>query len=114
MAERPTFETAKLCPKCGKPGDDRKQYAGPNQSTLHMVYCVTELCPWYNTCWTVQVNRDGTIPPPQDHSRSPKVYQGFEDHDYMARQINEALQLQLQMETDPDPSKHEIRNPRSE
>lgn len=113
MAET-TFEQAKRCPKCGKPGEDSpKTTPGPKGSRVHQIFCRTELCPWYNTPWMVQVNRDGTIPPPQDHTRSPKVYEGFEGHDELAKQIMEALEIQRQMETDPDQSRHEIRNPNS-
>jgi len=105
-----TFEEAKLCPKCSLPGEDRAVKAGPHGSKVHTIYCVTKLCPWYDTPWMVQVNADGSIPPPQDHRGKPKVYEGFEGHDEMAKNIIDNLNAQYVAEQRPG---YEVRNPRS-
>ena len=58
-----TWEEAKRCPKCGNPGDDQKQVSLPRgRGSIHYIYCTTQLCPWYGTCWMVQTRPDGTIP----------------------------------------------------
>lgn len=107
-----TFEEAKRCPRCNQPGEDRKQIPAPGipGAKVHTIYCVSQLCPWYDTPWLVQVNSDGSIPQPQDHTRTPKVYQGFETHDQLARDIERALSLQKQLETQKD-GHGEVRNP---
>lgn len=108
-----TFEKAKLCPQCGRSGEDRKSMPAqgmPRGTTIHLIYCTTELCTWYNTCWMIQVNADGSVPPPQDHTRSEKIYQGFEGHDELAHDIELALQLQAEQETMKGA---EVRNPRT-
>lgn len=95
------FEEAKLCPKCGQPGEDRKQKASSSivGATIHFIYCVTKLCSWYDTAWLVQVNADGTIPSPRDHTYSPKIYEGFADHDRIAKNIIANLEAQRALET---------------
>lgn len=107
-----TYEEAKRCPKCSKPGEVRKKTTVPGKpgAYVHVIYCVTELCPWYNTPWLVQVNADGSIPPPQDHSRAPKIYQGFENHDQIARDIVASLEAQKRLETERG-GHGEVRNP---
>jgi hypothetical protein len=47
---------------------------------------------WYNTPYIVQVNPDGSIPQPRDHRGEQKVYEGFESHDALARDIRAALE----------------------
>lgn len=113
MSQESIFEEAKRCPKCGKPGNDRTMYPAPKVrgAMIHMIYCENKLCTWFDTCWMVQVNADGSIPPPQNHSREPKVYVGFENHDQMARDIRAQLEAQTKAETE---GRHaEIRNPNS-
>lgn len=113
----PTFEEARLCPRCNQPGEDRTTIPAPaaanlkRGTTIHMIYCTTKLCPWYDTCWNVQVNPDGSIPAPRNHKGEPKLYANIEGHDDLAAKIQEALMLQRKMETDP--GRREIRNPRS-
>lgn len=109
MAEQSTYEEATTCPKCGKQGNVRKREPVPRKSglpygtMLHTAYCENQLCPWYNlVCRLVQVNPDGSIPPPTDHRGKPKVYEHFEGHDQMARDIMKALNRQVEAETDPD------------
>jgi hypothetical protein len=113
---RTTFEEAKLCPKCGLPGEDRlsKSAKAPGLkpgTTIHHIYCTSQTCPWYNTCWMVQVNPDGSVPPPSNHKGEKKIYAGFEGHDDLAKQIQESLMAQREREIDPD--RREIRNPGS-
>lgn len=90
-----TFEEAARCPKCKLPGNVRKSQPLPNKpgAKLHHIYCESKTCPWYNTCWMVQTNADGSVPPPQHHSGSPKVYVGFEGHDRLAAQLRAAMEL---------------------
>jgi hypothetical protein len=58
-----TFEEAKLCPFCEKPGEDASSVPLPQgRGTMHLIYCRNSLCQWYNTNWFVQVRPDGTIP----------------------------------------------------
>lgn len=97
-----TYEEATRCPKCGQPGNVRvkKRAAGVRTrgAMVHLVYCEHTLCAWYNTCWAVQVNPDGTVPPPKDHRGEAKVYVGFENHDREAREIQAMLDRQVQAE----------------
>jgi hypothetical protein len=88
-----TYEEAKRCPKCTKPGEERLTTKGAVRgSVVKHIYCVTEICPWYNTPWLVQVNADGSVPPPTNHAKSKKVYVGFEDHDRLAQQLIQAVE----------------------
>jgi hypothetical protein len=112
--ERTTLEEAKLCPKCGKPGEDAKQQKVesndlPKGTTAHIIYCRTELCPWYNTSWAVQVNPDGSVPAPRNHTGEAKIYAGFEGHDKLAAQVREAVLADEAAQQEPG---HEIRGPR--
>lgn len=113
-----TYEEATRCPKCGQPGNVRRKTAPPKGAGLkpgtmiHHVYCEHELCPWYDTTWMVQVNPDGSVPPPTNHRGSAKIYQGFENHDQMARDINASLEAQRRREVSPEKDDHEIRGPR--
>lgn len=114
--EQPTFEEARNCPRCGMPGEDRQTIPAPpaaglkRGTTIHLIYCVTEMCRWFDTCWHVQINPDGSIPPPKDHTGEPKLYANIEGHDELAKKIQEALELQRLQEIEP--GKREIRNPR--
>lgn len=105
-----TFEEAKLCPKCGKPGEDVRVFDRKNSMgkpvTVHTIYCRVELCPWYNTSWLVQVNEDGTIPDPYSQL-GPKQYPKLSEES--VTRVQEAIQTQLDQETKPGGS--EVRNP---
>lgn len=107
-----TYEEATRCPKCNIPGEVRKIIPAPNirGAKLHTVYCISKLCPWYDTCWMVQINLDGSVPEPKNHLNSPKAYVGFEGHEQMARDLEAALMAQTAAETQG--SNAEIRNPR--
>lgn len=105
-----TFEEAKKCPKCGNPGQDRSTKLVHNERgrpvQVHLIYCVTQLCPWYETPWTVQINEDGSI---------PDAYSGLKEKRFptisaeSASRIEENIKAQLEAETRPG---GEIRNPR--
>lgn len=101
----PTFEEAKLCPKCGNPGEDRGTMPAPPNATrgakIHKIYCVTKLCPWFETVYYIQVNPDGTVPPPSNHTGEKKMYGGFSDHDRRAGELIEQLKQNAQAETKP-------------
>lgn len=106
-----TYEEAKLCPKCGKPGEETKSISVRGMArgtTAKTIYCRTNLCPWENTPWMVQVNPDGSIPPPQDHTGRPKMYSGFEGHDGQAEELIRRLKVAAKAETEKGT---EIKNP---
>jgi hypothetical protein len=98
-----TYEEATRCPKCGKPGDVRSKQAAPKTllpgTQIHHVYCITELCRWYNTAWMVQVNRDGSVPPPTNHTGRNKMYIQDKDADRMAAEIRASIDRQIEIET---------------
>lgn len=106
-ATETSWEEAIRCPKCDKPGKDEGWKPGRRRGTkVHTIRCVsTELCPWYNTTWLVQVNEDGTIP--QAYSQvGPKAFPKVSDQ--TITRINEAISAQLKAETRGD---GEVRNP---
>lgn len=83
----PTFEEAKRCPRCDKPGEDVSVRPAPNLprgTKIHTIFCRTPFCRWQDTCWFVQENPDGTVPHARDHSGEPKHYLGFEGHNERA------------------------------
>ena len=82
-----TYEQAKRCPECEAPGNTRKTEPLSGGKKLEHVYCENERCEWYNTCWIIQVNQDGTVPPPRDHTNAPKEYVGFTGHNEQAAQL---------------------------
>lgn len=61
-----TYEEAARCPRCEQPGQEVA--AGTHQmkggSELRTIYCRNPRCSWCDTPWVVQVNPDGTVPPP--------------------------------------------------
>lgn len=110
-----TYEAACRCPKCSQPGHVRVKAPAPKGAKLprgtqiHHVYCENKLCPWLDSCWMVQVNADGSVPPPRNHRGEPKLYAGFEKDAQMARDLLAALQMQADAQTKPGA---EIRGPR--
>lgn len=64
-----SFEEAKRCPKCHFPGDERKTSKAPQGGEIHYIWCVTAICPWYETSWVVQTRADGTIPLRDPHDK---------------------------------------------
>jgi hypothetical protein len=63
-----TYEDAKRCPKCNEPGlKTSEKSAGRNAAhgtRVHTFECRNNRCKWFNEFWVVQVNPDGTVPPP--------------------------------------------------
>ena len=99
---RPTFEEASKCPKCGVAGEERTTSPAAKRAILHFMYCVNSRCKWYNTlCQVVQVNSDGSIPPPKDHTGEKKIYQGFEGHDQKAEELINILKNNAAREIRP-------------
>lgn len=65
---RTTFEEAKLCPKCGIPGQEVSSIPAPAGTTrpgtkIHVLICKNETCNLAEQSWLVQVNPDGSVPP---------------------------------------------------
>lgn len=59
-----TFEQARRCPRCESPGVEGPSRQGPHRSVMYTFHCHNDRCRWYTTSWVVQVNADGSIPPP--------------------------------------------------
>jgi hypothetical protein len=101
-----TLEEARRCPKCEQPGDltvvtpaparrgGRRTAIQPG-TTFHHFTCRNKRCKWYDTvCRVVQVNPDGSIPPPL--MKRAKEFPAIPDRTV---EVNEALARQLAMET---------------
>jgi hypothetical protein len=96
-----TFEEASRCPSCGQPGKDTKSIPIPlgtpgvtRGAKIHTIQC--QNCDF--GVWLVQVDPDGSVPPPQDHTKRPKMYLGFEGHDQQARDILAAVRKNVAAE----------------
>jgi len=106
-----TFEQAKECPKCGKPGEDveTKHRWSDTQGArveLHIIFCRNPLCIWLDTNWIVQVNPDGSIPQAYSQlgpKQFPKLSQETETR------IQDNIRKQLEAETQEGGS--EVYNP---
>lgn len=59
---RTTFEEAKCCPRCDRPGEVTSEHPGERDSKVHVIHCRTEGCKWEDSAWIVQVMKDGSIP----------------------------------------------------
>jgi hypothetical protein len=88
-------------------GEDRVTTNGARRGTkVHMIYCVTKLCPWFETPWPVQVNEDGSIPDAYSQiggKQYPKLSQELES------KIQDNVLRQLEAETQPGGG--EVANP---
>lgn len=66
-----TYDEARRCPKCKELGDKTSEQSLRTSmqrgAKLHIFTCRNERCKWFETTWSVQVNPDGTIPPPTLH-----------------------------------------------
>ena len=72
-----TFEEAKLCPKCGIPGQETSIIVPTNRTVapgtkVYVFICRNDVCSLANQNWLVQVNPDGSIPP--KGRREDKMY----------------------------------------
>jgi hypothetical protein len=112
-----TFEEASRCPQCKQPGKDTKSIPIPlgtpgvtKGAKIHTIQC--QNCDF--GVWLVQVDPDGSVPPPQDHSRKPKLYLGFEGHDQRAMEIANQLRAGIERErlASEQAGGHEVRNRR--
>jgi len=101
-----TLEEASRCPKCNEVGELLKKTPiasrSPNGARrevtigaqLHHFMCMNTRCKWYNeVCRLVQVNPDGSIPPPQ--VKRIKEFPVVPDR---TREVNDALERQLRLE----------------
>jgi hypothetical protein len=102
-----TFEEASRCPNCKQPGKDTKSIPVPfgtpgvtKGAKIHTIEC--QNCDF--GVWLVQVDPDGSVPPPQDHTKKKKLYLGFEGHDQaamqLAKQVREGIARESQHSTD--------------
>lgn len=59
----PTFDEAKCCPKCAKPGEAKLERVIDRRANtrLYTVKCLNEGCRWFNTGWAVQVDGEGMV-----------------------------------------------------
>jgi len=86
-----TFEHARRCPRCESPGVEGASRPGPHRSVMHTFHCHNERCRWYTTSWVVQVNADGSIPPPDAYR--PKQFPVLPDQtDAVNAQMQRLLQ----------------------
>lgn len=97
-----TLEEASRCPKCSEPSKFDKEQVARDATTrgakLRFYRCMNSRCRWYDTiCRIVQVNPDGSIPPPV--TRREKMFPAIPD---MSKEINERLARQLAAETHGD------------
>lgn len=73
-----TFEEAQRCPKCNNPGEIEENHRrGPNNSTIHLIWCRNPVCLWYNTNWVVQQMSDGTVPVRASQAEEPRREKTF-------------------------------------
>jgi len=94
-----TLEEASRCPKCGEIGELTQKRALRGRgitrgAQLNIYTCRNTRCRWCNeVCRAVQVNPDGTIPPPlmKREKQFPKVPD-------IGDQVNAALERQLGLE----------------
>jgi len=101
-----TYEEATRCPKCKVPGQVTSKTPARGDArpgtTVHMVYCRNDQCQWFDTNWVVQVNPDGSVPPPQNHGAHNKNYPMSRavvpDED---QRVVDSIRKQLEAETKP-------------
>lgn len=91
-----TLEQASRCPRCKQPGrfDGERPMRSVRNAKLKQFMCENDRCKWYHTTWSVQVNADGTIPPPL--LNRPKQFRALPDD---GGRVLQALQAQLERET---------------
>lgn len=94
-----TYEEAKLCPRCGMPGEEVSQVPSPKRSIVHVIYCRNSECKWFNTSWLVQVNADGSIPTAEHQLTERKKFPALPSHEAGAERIMEALRLDKEAQT---------------
>lgn len=66
-----TLNEARRCPKCEEPGEEtgkrplERRQGVTRGAMLHEFKCRNKRCKWFDTPFFVQINPDGTVPPPQ-------------------------------------------------
>jgi len=113
MSEGTTYEEAKLCPRCGKTGRvvriTKTQNMKGKPVDLHLIACTTELCPWFETTYVIQVNEDGSIPEKGSGLiGSDKAYPKLSQES--VSRIEDNIRRQLEAETSGDEEQQTIRN----
>ena len=111
----PTYEVAKRCPKCDLPG--QLMSISPTQRrgvVVHNIYCRNAACKWFDTNWVVQVNADGSVPPPitQQEKAFPTLAANLSQGDEYTRRIEAALARQVELEQTPGSEINNPNNPR--
>lgn len=97
-----SWDEAKRCPRCNKPGAEAGQKSDGGGGKLKFLECQNDQCVWFEEKWVVQVRADGTIPdpsesagqrafPPQDNA----VF-GSDDQFEQVREALRASQNQMQ------------------
>lgn len=65
MAERVTIQEAAKCPKCKKEGRLDQNFKHTDEHNINWdvttYICDNEICPWYNTGWVVQSDKNGVV-----------------------------------------------------
>jgi len=107
-----TYEAATRCPRCQIPGEVvSKVPSGRPGTQIHNVFCRNEACVWYNTSWIVQVNPDGSVPPPTKHKRGDidKLFPKLAGPPEEEQRVIRSIERQVEREQQPG---FEVRNPR--
>lgn len=87
-----TLDDAKHCPICSHIGKEHiKRRAANGNGMVHTYICMNELCRWYDTGWTVQVQANGEIPQRDTGDRNKQFQPLSDGQQSMAqRMIDEA------------------------
>jgi hypothetical protein len=99
-----TYDEARRCPKCQEKGElardePFRSFDGGNRNVtkgarLHTIVCKNDRCRWCDqVCRVIQVNPDGTIPPP-----ITKRERQFPDIPDFGARISDQLKRQLEVE----------------
>lgn len=108
-----TFEEAKLCPRCKKPGEEASKVPARDMkpgTVVYVIFCRTPGCRWENTSWLIQVNPDGSIPTEDYSKREKKTFPVSESAAQQARDIERAVARERELQ---QRGGGEVRNPYS-
>lgn len=90
-----SFDEARRCPRCDEPGRGIRDFPGPGGSRFHSIMCLNQRCRWHNTTYLIQVNPDGTIPPPTTDRDKNFPALPARDQELIDRQMDGILNQQL-------------------
>lgn len=81
-----TKAEASLCPRCKNPGKETfVRKVRESDTRLYTYTCETEVCPWFETGWAVQIDADGNVyERPRGERGMDKTFQPLSD-DAMSR-----------------------------